>query len=464
MSSSTNGKGTAALFHDQPDVMANLLRVQHQIRHARTISELRFLIVNSEAWRLVPSHHVVLWQNNRLGRTKITEISGVDAPDSRAPYMLRLNGILRAASRLAPVADENYRPFHAGDLAHDHRQSWGEDLAKYGLWLPMATSDGAPLGALVLFRNQPFSEREITIAVHLAEIYAHALLMMHGGLRRWKRRQSMLRIGVVVPWLVLACVVVAMGYPVTLSVLAPMEITARDPVLVRAPLEGVVETVHVHPNATIKAGDLLLRLDDTTLKNQLEVAEKSLEITLAELRQSRQLALGNRPEAQARLEPLQKQVESQNAELLYLRTLLARIEIRAAQAGVVLFDDADAWTGRPVALGEKILTIADPNRVEVTLHLPMADAIPLNPGNAVSLFPDTDPDHPIPATLRFIGFQPKMTPAGVPAFLLRAELADGVPLLRIGTRGIGKIDGERVTLFHMLFRRPMIALRQYMGW
>ena len=80
------------------------------------------------------------------------------------------------------------------------------------------------------------------------------------------------------------------------------------------------------------------------------------------------------------------------------------------------------------------------------------------------LFLDTDPLNPLPAHVAHAAYEPVNTPQGGPAYRVTAALADGTALPRIGLRGTAKIYGQEVTLFYFLFRRPVTALRQWVGW
>ena len=52
-----------------------------------------------------------------------------------------------------------------------------------------------------------------------------------------------------------ACALLAAGaIPVRLSVLAPGELVAAQPAVLRAPLDGVVAQIHVQPNQIVKQG------------------------------------------------------------------------------------------------------------------------------------------------------------------------------------------------------------------
>ena len=67
-----------------------------------------------------------------------------------------------------------------------------------------------------------------------------------------------------------------------LSVLAPVEITARDPLIVSAPMDGVIKEIFVKPNQRIKKGQSLFSLDDTATRNEYEVSKKALSVARAE--------------------------------------------------------------------------------------------------------------------------------------------------------------------------------------
>jgi multidrug efflux pump subunit AcrA (membrane-fusion protein) len=80
---------------------------------------------------------------------------------------------------------------------------------------------------------------------------------------------------------------------VHLTVLAPGELVAAQPAVLRAPMDGVVEQIHVQPNEMVKQGQLLFNLDEAQLASRLEVSEQALQTAEAEYRQFAQLALGD---------------------------------------------------------------------------------------------------------------------------------------------------------------------------
>jgi multidrug resistance efflux pump len=251
--------------------------------------------------------------------------------------------------------------------------------------------------------------------------------------------------------------------PVRQSVLAQAEIAPREPFMVRAPLDGVVENVLVKPNETIAEGQVLVTLDPRKLRNQLEVATRAEDAAGAELRQAQQFAVVDQ-KVRASLPVLQGKLDQQKAEVTFLTEQLGQTEIRAPRPGIAVYDDPNDWIGRPVAIGERIMLIADPKKVEVEARLPVADAIDLEIGGPVWLFLNIEPGRPLDATLTSVSYKAQQGPDGVLAHRVKAQLADDGQLPRIGLKGTAKLYGEQVPLAYAVFRRPMSAVRQWLGF
>lgn len=151
------------------------------------------------------------------------------------------------------------------------------------------------------------------------------------------------------------------------------------------------------------------------------------------------------------------------AEVEYAADLLDRIHIKSTSNGIAIFDDPNEWIGKPVVVGEKILQIADPKKVELQLWLPIDDAINLDPGSRVRVFFNVDPLHPHEAELKYASYEAQLTPDNTLAYRLKAEFVEDVSDIRIGLKGTAKVYGERVSLFYFLMRKPLSAVRRFLG-
>jgi len=438
-------------------VLTGVLQLERRARRAATAEELGFLMVN-ETTGLVRYRQGVLWRCTGAKRGTVAALSGVAVLDAQAPYMVWLNRLLRwmqATHGGTPVAVD------AAAVPPELARDWAEWLPAHALWLPLAVpGDGLP-GALFLARDEPWTEPEANLLGYAADAYGHAWRALDDRRHR-ARRLIPARGRAMLAALLLAATAGGLALPVHQSVLAPAEVIARAPTVVRAPIDGVVDRFEVQPNDPVAEGQVLLVLDRTRLQNRLEVARKALEVAEAEYRQASQQVL-NDPRGKANLAVLKGRMDQQASEAAYVESLLARVEIRAPRAGIAIFDDVNDWIGRPVTIGERILTVADPQETELEIRLPVADAVTLETGADVRLFLNIAPQDPIPAHLTYAGYQADLTPDGVLAYRLKAAFdADG-PGPRIGLKGTAKLYGEQSSLFLYLMRRPLAAVRQRFG-
>lgn len=430
-------------------VVTNLLQLERRARRAATVEELGFVMVN-ETNGLVRYRQAALW------RGRATALSGAALVDANAPYVLWLNRLLDWAH--ATHGAGGAVPLDAGGVPEAVGRDWAEWLPAFGLWLPLGGCGNEP-AALFLVRDEPWTAAESHLLGYVADAYGHALSALVMRRRGWRLRTRGRA------WLAGAALALAAGalaLPMPHSALAPAEVIARAPTVVRAPIDGVVDRFEVQPNEAVAEGQVLLVLDRTRLLNRLEVARKALEVAEAEFRQASQQAVFDQ-KSKANLVVLKGRMEQQAAEAAYVEGLLARVEIRAPRAGIAIFDDVNDWIGKPVAIGERILTVASPQETELEIRLPVADAIALDGGAAVRLFLNVAPQNPIPAALTYAGYQAETTPDGVLAYRLKAAFADGVTPPRIGLKGIAKVYGEDSTLLYALLRRPLAAVRQRLG-
>ncbi|WP_221047947.1 efflux RND transporter periplasmic adaptor subunit [Methylogaea oryzae] len=432
--------------------LSNLLLLQRNARQAEDVHALAFIIVN-ETRQLLDYRQAALWL--RRPASRIAAVSGVALLEPNAPYVAWLRQV---AEHLDGQTDAAVlRPVAAGDLPQALAKDWGQWLPAHGLWVRFGTAAGDGLGGLLLCRDTPWVEGEGLLLQELAGAYEHAWHALAPPPPWWRK----LVLDRDRRWLMLAIVLV-FCFPVRQSVLAPAEVVAADPTVVRSPMEGVVDRFHLEPNDVVAKDQLLITLDDTDLSNRLEVSRKALAVAEAEYRRAAQQAVFDN-KSRAELTILKSRMDQQAAEVAYMDDLMARSQVKAPHAGIAIFSDPHDWMGKPVAVGERLLMVADPQRVELAVQLPVADFIDLEPGAEVVMFLNVDPHHPMTARLYRASYQAETTPEDVLAYLVKARFDAGQAPPRIGLKGTAKLYGQPVTLFHYLFRRPLGAVRQWLG-
>lgn len=431
-------------------------------------AELGFLIAN-ETWHLVPYKQAVLFRLDGFQRHRLTAVSGLVSVVESTPFTQWLTAVERhlASTQPAPVElkqgeepPSGARAFTASDLPETLATSWAEWWPAHALRVPLITPQGLAVGSVVYTREEPWQPQDIQLLTLMHTQYAYCLQSLRPTRTPWARRlaafaQPSRR------WLVAVALAALAVVPVRTSVLAPAEIVALQASAVSSPAEGIVKTFHVPPNREVKAGDRLFSLDDSTLSNRVQVAEQALAVARTDALSAQQRAI-DQAEGRAELAVLLGRVREREAELTLLRDALQRLDVLASQDGIFVYSDPNDWLGRPVATGERIGQLAAPGELGVLVWLPVPDAINLEPGADMKVYLQVQPLNALSAQLEQTSYQAAMSPDGVMAYRVRGRLADE-GRAHIGLRGVAKVYGEWQPIAYWLLRRPLGALRQWVG-
>jgi len=441
--------------------LATFLQLERQVRHANSVEKFRFLVVN-ETRRLLRYDQAVLWKALSADKLEIVAISGVSAVSPEAPYIVWLRNML--TGQLSGNKAGQCHTVSSTDVSESAQKDWNEWIGSDALWCPLLTAQGTLYGGLWLTRDSgEWHPGEQALLGRIADAYTHAWQ----ALDRQSARSSWLpqinlksgrrRIALI------TALLLVLFLPVRQSALAPAAVVPLDPVIITSPLDGVISDIHVQPNSSVGKGDLLFSLDDTTLRNKHQIAIKSAEVAQAKYLLAAQRAFSDE-NSKSELAVLRAQVKVRDAEVQYTSELLDKVDVHASRDGIAIFTAANDWTGKPVSVGEKVITLADPEQTEIQLWLPVDDAINLEIGAEVKLFLNIDPTHPLTAALQQTSYEPQVTPDGNIAFQLKAGFDPIEKQPRVGLKGTGKIYGKRVLLINYLLRRPISALRRFTGF
>jgi hypothetical protein len=450
--------------------LAALLDLSRRARQAATSRELGFLLVN-DSHGLAPYRQAALW----LADEGVHTLSGLVQVEANAPYALWLAQVCR---HLAGADLDPTRAVTAADLPPELAQPWAEWWPAHALWLALplkkAPSNKPPVvsAGLLLVRDAPWPTETQTLLREWTDMWWHAFCAVHkprasswrGSMSRLKsafKRQPERPWWQQPRWRWTALALAVMVLPVRLTVMAPGELVPAHPVVVRAPLDGVVDVFHVQPNQLVKKDQPLFGFDEALIQSRLAVAAQTLATAETEYRQTSQQALTD-AKYRPQLSMLTGKIEEKRTEVDFLREQLNRARVLAPQDGVALFDDPTEWIGRPVTVGERIMRIAAPQDTEVEAWLPLADAIALPPGAPVNLYLNASPLFAVSATLRYMAHDAVQRPDGTYAYRVRAALQAPTEH-RVGLKGTAKLHGAWVPLAYWVLRRPLASVRSALG-
>ena len=475
--------------------LAVLWQLSARAREATSEETLGFVIVN-ESLSLVPYRQAAWWRAPAPVPGAVAAVSGLPQSDPGAPYVQWLGEVCRVLERRsthtaaatatarqegafgdvdagvatvtaadAPRSDSAERVWPraltADSLPDALAADWDAWWPTHALWVPLVDRSGRSLGGVVFAREQPWTHLDEALFAELARVWSHALAAFSPRTSWMERAKLALRAGKH-RRRVLAAIVCALIVPVPLTILAPAEVTAKDPFVVRSPLDGVIDRLYAQPNQRVVAGAPLFALDSTTLASRYALANKQYATAQEEYRQTAQLAVTDDKD---RLDmALRKgKLDESAVELDYTKRELARVRVNAPRAGVAVFSDPNDWNGKAVSIGEKVMLLADPASVELTAYVPVADNVDVAPGATLTLYPKSSPLAAYDARIDTVAYRAEPTPEGVVAYRVKATFV-GAAKPPLGAMGTARIHGRWVPLSYYLLRRPLATVRQWLGW
>ena len=450
-----------------PSPLLTLVDLAHRARSAGGLPELGFLLVN-DSLRLLSYRQAALW----LKDSGIYALSGVTQVDRTTPYVQWLERVCTSINQRFPGLNHPV-PLTAADLSGDEADEWNHWLPAHLLWVPIPENASGVHqfagGGLILADDDIIPQDFHPLILEWVDTWRFAWCMHQQSYfrRRFVRIEEIrqwFNTDADMPWwkqrrirLAIAIVVVLMA-PVRQTVIAPGELVAANPVVIRAPLEGVIEQFHVNPNQPVKAGDPLFSFDEAPIASRLDVARQALATAETEYRQLAQLAL-NDSRSKGQLAALLGKIGEKRAEAEFIAGQFSRAKVTAPQDGIAMIDDPMEWIGRPVQTGERVMRVANPDQLEIEAWIPIGDAIPLPEKASADLYLAASPFSSVSGNVYYVGHNAISRPDGTFAYRIRATL-NHPAAQRIGLKGSAKITGGWVPVCYWVLRRPLATLRQ----
>ncbi|MBL1142653.1 MAG: HlyD family efflux transporter periplasmic adaptor subunit [Proteobacteria bacterium] len=443
-----------------PDITAvsKLLQLESMARAASSAEALQFMIVN-ETRRLVPYRQAYLFLSaHPIKRDcKLVAASSIAIVEKNAPFATWLEKLLEKVFTSETISTQ--RLLDVASCPEELKEGWNEFSLPFVLWTPLKMPDGTFIGGLWTTREVPWQENELPLLKRLGETYGHAYVAVTSRKDLYHRPKTV----TVAVWVIIVFLLLVFVKPIKLSALAPAEVIAKEPVVVSSPMDGVISEIEFSPNTHVSKGETLFVFEDTNLRNEYNVAEKTLAVAEAEYRKAAQGSFGD-TKSKAQVSLLQAQTELHKSKLKFARELLDKITVKAEKSGLLIYSDKSDWIGKPVQVGERVMEIADTDKIQLKVNLAINDAIVLREGAKVEVFLDANPLHAIEATVNSTSYLAEKYSQDTLSYRVYAEFDDiENEKLRIGLQGTAKMYGERVSVFFYLFRRPISYVRQLLG-
>ena len=201
---------------------------------------------------------------------------------------------------------------------------------------------------------------------------------------------------------------------------------SAEAVVVRPEVSGRIATIAFREGAQVKRGTVLVGLDDSIARAELQQARANLTLAEADLKRSTDLAARGFVSAAARDDAVAKREVARAARAL-AEARLAKTQLRAPFSGVA--GTRNVSIGDYVREGDALFNLEDIASLKVDFRLPEIHFSRLRRGQAIDIRSDALPDESFAA--RVAAIDPVVDAAGR-AVLLRAELQNPGLRLRPG--------------------------------
>ncbi|MHC4884856.1 MAG: efflux RND transporter periplasmic adaptor subunit [Planctomycetota bacterium] len=404
-----------------------------------------------------------LWSFND-GTPKALGVSGKAELNLRTPLMknyTELVGQLMTVNT-ATVVDETLFP--------ETRDTWqtlteGENQGLSILWLPLLV-DEKVVAALWLERwpgSPAWEEREIRLLSSLMVAYGAAwdkLVLRPSALQRLRQTITRSRVLAAAVLITLLLLVIQ----VQLRIVAPCEVIPNEPMVMAAPMDGKIGEILVKPGQTVSKGTPLFRYDEREVLAELKIAKQQVEVIRSDLNRAKVKAFQSE-EARATILQLENKLKQEKMRLRLAEIKQEKLLVKAIGSGVVLVDEPHEWKGRPVTIGERILSVVDPAQTRLNIWLPEKDNIEFDHDNPVQVFLSVMPHSTLEAKLDYVSKHISQSREGVPSFRAEAEWLTTHDLnMKIGLTGSAMLYGDKVSMGYWLLRKPWASLRQNFGF
>lgn len=329
-------------------------------------------------------------------------------------------------------------------------------------------AQGQTVGALMFERQRPFDDAEVDAAEALTLLVAPLLQLKqqadesvprHLG-RKWSAWAGWLTGSRHLGWKLLATgtaalLVGAAFLPVPHRVTAPSVVEGETQRAAVAPFAGYIRQGLVRAGDTVKAGQLLARLDDKDLQLERVRWESELEVSLRKERE----AMAGADRVAMRLAAAQ--AAQARAQLDLVEAKLLRVGITAPFDAVVVKGDLSQLQGSPVESGKVLFELAPLEAWRVILKVDERDVGWLSAGQRGELVLASLPGQHFALTTQRV-LSVAVAEEGRNYFRVEAALDQDAARLRPGMEGVAKLQVGEASLLWVWTHRLTEWVRRIM--
>lgn len=424
-------------------------RILQKAIGAESETELAFIILN-DTFQVFPYERAILWKmkNNKID--SLLGVSGQAEINDKADWVLSLKNKLNEKELQQPFFSEEEK---ASTNPTRHTI----------IWLPIVSRTDEVLGLYLETWKDDRSNEDIKkglnmLTTQLLPAYGNSWAKFAKTFKIFEqfKQKKLLSLGL------LAALAALFLVQVPLRIVAPCEVVPKNPVHVTTPLQGFIRKIFVRQGQFVHKGDVLFEYDEYAPLQELKIAEKEVEISRSEYKRATVKGFGDN-QSTSEVEEQRLKLKKALLNLQFAKYQASLLKVEAPVEGSVQVNDPESWAGKPVKVGETILTIGNVSDTEVKIWIPATDNVHFDMSKPVEVVLSTSPLVTRYATIRSVSDKLELNERNILGFKVSADWDTPQDDVKFGLTGRAVLHGENVSLINYLFRKPIYSLRYYLN-
>lgn len=249
-----------------------------------------------------------------------------------------------------------------------------------------------------------------------------------------------------------ALILVLFVVPFSFSLNGEAQVVSKTSHMAFAGTEGILEKVLIKEGQHVTQGQLLASLDPKELEFQMMSWSAQRDILTHEMNRLT-LEAGEKPASLAEKESVELKREAALTELKFLEWKKQLLEIRAPVSGIVVTRDVQTLGGKRLRAGETFCEIAAPQELSAQVYVPEERISDVSLGQDVSIYLNTSPTKAYRLKVDRIAPAPDILPRIGTVYRVFAPFGSSIDSLKVGMKGIGKVDLSEMSLWSIISYR-----------
>ncbi|MGA8833290.1 MAG: efflux RND transporter periplasmic adaptor subunit [Desulfomonilaceae bacterium] len=247
-------------------------------------------------------------------------------------------------------------------------------------------------------------------------------------------------------------IIVFFFIPFSFNVGGEAEVVPKEKYVAFVKIDGMIDKIFVKEGSRVAQGKTLATLDQKDIGFDIKKAQNQFDVLSKEMTLLRAEA-GEKPAKLGESKVVELKRKSVWEELQFLKWKAQFIDITAPVSGIVITRDVDSLVGKRFKAGEPFCEMAIPGQLWVETLVPESKITYVKKGQEISFYLNSSPFIGYSLKVREIAPTSEVVPRLGNVYRVRAPFADAPQSIKVGLKGIGKIQTMDTSLWFIIGQR-----------